>query len=154
MRNGLAVVALFIVFVLALNNDTGANPNRVAHPNGLSAIPSFEYHSLEQTHKGFVFMLNAPDSRYNNSITLERRKTHGLTQPESRVTVAGARYLYDLEEFSGGSGGSEWRLRVWKPMAEGGVMLVHREQSEWRVDFSKAWNLIERAQWRPSESDH
>lgn len=62
---------------------------------------------------------------------------------EAEKKIVGSQsYFYTLDAYSGGSGGEEYTLTIWKPIDNGGILLVHHLQSEIAPNFEEIWNII------------
>ena len=116
----------------------------IRHDNGLVAEAVFEYVSIEHTTSGFLFHKNAEGSRQIDSITLELRNTYDVLNTDTKIKDD-VTYHFHLDVFEGGSGGTEYTLRVWKPLDGSAIALEHYVQSENEPDFTESWNLIESA---------
>lgn len=139
--------SLFLCLGLAGCGVTDRNQSSaqmIRHDNGLAAQAEFEYVSIQHAKKGFVIYKKPEGSRQIDSITLELRNTYDVLNTDTKIKDD-VTYHFHLDVFEGGSGGTEYTLRVWKPLDGSAIALEHYVQSENEPDFTESWNLIESA---------
>jgi len=127
-----------------MSKTSSKNEISLNHSNGLTVNAAIVHNSIDKTAKGYTIKLSEPDSRQVNRITLEYKDTHSLKNAQQRA-IGDQSYWSTLDVYSGGSGGDEHTLTIWKPLGNKGILLVHYIQTEVAPNFDDAWDIIESA---------
>ncbi len=142
-----AYFLLLIIYLLLQGcNMKGQYSEEVlTHQTGLQVSIPYQYHSISNEENGLKITINSPDSRNINEIAIKLLDTYQLINSEKKV-IDGQTYLYTIENYSGGSGGSEHTITIWKQLENNGVLINHYLQQEGKYDFANTWKLAETVQ--------
>ena len=146
LRNLLICALVPVVLSCEEQGDvTVALQEEVRHANGLTVRRPEGFRTIEEA-GGFAFeeegMVRSP-----RFLRVRRSEQAPDKAPQgSRTLASGADASYAVEQRSGGSGGDEYELIVWRPAEGGWIVVSETAQSELgEPDFVAAWALIDDA---------
>ncbi len=150
MRTWLKVLLICALVPLALSCDEQGElkvtlQEEVRHANGLAVRRPDGFRTIEEG-GGFAFeeegMVRSP--RFLRVRRVEQAPSQ--TSQDSRELEGGASANYTVERRSGGSGGDEYELTVWRAAEGSWIVVSETAQSELgEPDFALAWALIDQA---------
>ena len=118
--------------------------SRLLHHNGLILHLHKEVGQVTLIPLGFRIHVAGTHARAVNEIEIKR-----LSRPDVDIDsyqkrrLDGLDYYFKLDWLSVGSGGTEHRLRIWRPLSEGGILLEHVVQQEILPVWDDAWRIIQ-----------
>ena len=127
-----------------INNETEKKLETLSHENGLSISIEKNVNKVTRTATGFKINFSADDVRLINELEIKKSNSSpkDLSLYETK-TIDGIDYFFRLETVSEGSGGDEHTFRIWKSTQEGGILLEHYIQQEFKPVFDQDWALIQ-----------
>ncbi len=138
------IFSILVMMLPLLACNDSAEFRTLKHDNGLTLSISTDPSQVQPTQDGFVIVLSQPSNRSVNQISIRLQADTVAPSGVETKTRGGQKYLFKRESADGGSGGREQILCIWKPLARGGVLLVHHVQAESEnLDFEMDWQIIE-----------
>lgn len=150
MRDGTRMLLAWAVLLLAVSCEEPAEfdvtlHEELRHADGLVVRRPDRYHVIESV-EGIAFQEDG-NIRSARHVRVTRRTRAPSIAPEgSRDLPGGATARYAMETGEGGSGGTEYKLTVWRPAGDAWIVVSETAQAELgEPGFFVAWALIDQA---------
>ena len=150
MRIWLRVLLICAALPLALSCEEQGDAEvtlqeEMRHANGLTVRRPDGFRAIEEA-GGFAFEEEAMIRSPRFLRVLHQEQAPSQAPDDSRKLESGESASYALERRSGGSGGDEYKLTVWRAAEGGWIVVSETAQSErGEPDFALAWVLIDQA---------
>jgi hypothetical protein len=135
-----ALVALLLLGACDQKGESLETVGKVRHENGL-VVPRLAFLDPALGAEGLLFTDNR-DIRQPLTVDVALSPV-GPPEEAQRRGLDGAEAYYAIEELGSYSGGTEYRIRAWRPVGSEWIVLTAEQQNEGSApDFAAAWAML------------